>query len=66
MHSTDAKRFSDWANRISRWFEKGTEEIYFYVNNRDEAHSPEMCVYVIDKINAVCKLDLKKPRFIEG
>jgi hypothetical protein len=32
----------------------------------DEAKSPELTVYLVDRINKVCGLDLQKPKFIEG
>jgi len=31
----------------------------------DEATSPELCVYLIEKINEVCGLNLQKPIFIQ-
>jgi hypothetical protein len=31
----------------------------------DEATSPELTVYLVDKLNKVCGLDLQKPKFIE-
>jgi hypothetical protein len=31
----------------------------------DEATSPELTVYMVDKMNAACGLDLIKPKFIE-
>jgi hypothetical protein len=30
----------------------------------DEAKSPELAVYLIDKLEAVCGLEVKKPRMI--
>jgi len=31
----------------------------------DEARSPDLTVYLVDKLNAVCGLQLTKPRFID-
>ena len=32
----------------------------------DEAKSPELTVYLVDRLNKVCGLDLQKPKFING
>ena len=32
----------------------------------DEATSPELTVYLVDKLNKECGLNLTKPKFIEG
>jgi hypothetical protein len=31
----------------------------------DEAKSPELALYLIDKLEAVCGLEVKKPQFVE-
>jgi hypothetical protein len=47
------------------WLEKGIEELYFFMHMHDEAYSPELTVYMVDKLNKACGLDLIKPKFIE-
>lgn len=32
----------------------------------DEAFSPELTVYLVDKMNAACGLNLQKPKFIKS
>jgi len=66
LHKTDYPRINDWVNRIKVWLDNGIEEIYFFVHMHDEATSPELTVYLIDALNAVCGLSLEKPRFIES
>lgn len=45
------------------WLDKGIVEIYFFMHMHDEATSPELTVYLVDKMNKECKLDLIKPKF---
>jgi uncharacterized protein YecE (DUF72 family) len=66
LHKTDYPRIDDWADRIKYWLENGMKEIYFFMHMHDEAKSPELTVYLVDKLNEVCGLDLQKPKFIEG
>lgn len=66
LHKTDYPRIDDWADRIKFWLDKGMKEIYFFMHMHDEAKSPELTVYLVDRLNKVCGLDLQKPKFIEG
>jgi uncharacterized protein YecE (DUF72 family) len=65
LHRTDYPRIDDWVNRIKYWLDNGMKEIYFFMHMHDEAKSPELTVYLIDKLNKVCGLDLQKPKFID-
>jgi uncharacterized protein YecE (DUF72 family) len=65
LHPTDYKRIDDWVKRIQYWFENGLTELYFFMHMHDEAFSPELSVYLIEQLNKLCKLHLKKPQFIE-
>jgi hypothetical protein len=47
------------------WLNRGLKELYFFVHMHDEATSPELTLYLVDRINKECNLELKKPRFIE-
>ena len=66
LHKTDYSRIDDWVNRIKYWLDNGMKEIYFFMHMHDEAKSPELTVYLVDKLNKVCGLDLQKPQFIDG
>jgi len=66
LHKTDYPRIDDWINRIKYWLDNGMKEIYFFMHMHDEAKSPELTVYLVDKLNKVCGLDLQKPQFIDG
>jgi uncharacterized protein YecE (DUF72 family) len=64
LHKTDYTRIDDWVDRIKYWLDNGIKEIYFFMHMHDEATSPELTVYLVDKLNKVCGLDLDKPKFI--
>jgi uncharacterized protein YecE (DUF72 family) len=63
LHPTDYTRIDDWVNRIHYWLQQGMKEVYFFMHMHDEAYSPELTVYMVDKIKAVCGIDLIKPAF---
>jgi uncharacterized protein YecE (DUF72 family) len=65
LHNTDFSRIDDWVLRIKYWLDSGLQEIFFFMHMHDEATSPELCVYLIEKINEVCGLNLQKPIFIQ-
>ncbi|MEO5947640.1 MAG: hypothetical protein ABIP79_12555 [Chitinophagaceae bacterium] len=42
------------------------EELYFFMHMHDEATSPELIVYLMDKLNWECGLNLINPTFIDN
>ena len=66
LHNTDFPRIDDWADRIKFWLNNGMKEIYFFMHMHDEATSPELTSYLVDKLNEVCGLNLEGPKFIDG
>lgn len=64
LHPTDYTRIDDWVNRIKYWLENGVKELYFFMHMHDEAHSPELTLYTVDKIREVCGIELQKPVFL--
>ena len=65
LHPTDNTRIDAWVERMKYWLDKGMEELYFFMHMHDEATSPELTVYLVDKMNAACGLNLIKPKFID-
>lgn len=65
LHPTDHKRTDEWIERMKYWLDNGLEELYFFMHMHDEAYSPELTVYLVDKLNAACKLNLQKPVFVQ-
>lgn len=64
LHPTDYTRCDAWIERMKRWMDKGLEELYFFMHMHDEATSPELTVYLVDKMNADLGLNLTKPVFV--
>ncbi|MDP4261616.1 MAG: DUF72 domain-containing protein [Bacteroidota bacterium] len=65
LHPTDYTRTNIWVSRMKYWLDHGLEELYFFMHMHDEATSPELTVYLVDKMNAACGLNLIKPKFID-
>ncbi|CAL1519239.1 DUF72 domain-containing protein [Chitinophaga sp. MM2321] len=65
LHPSDYTRIDDWANRIRYWLDNGLKEVYFFMHMHDEALSPDLAAYLIDKLDAVCGLQVKKPQFVK-
>jgi uncharacterized protein YecE (DUF72 family) len=65
LHRTDHTRSDVWVQRMKYWLDHGLQELYFFIHMQDEATSPELTVYVVDKLNKECGLNLIKPKFIE-
>jgi len=65
LHASDYTRIDAWVERMKYWLNKGMEELYFFMHMHDEATSPELTVYLVDKMNKECGLDLMKPNFID-
>ena len=63
LHKTDYTRIDAWTERMKYWLDQGLEELYFFMHMHDEADSPELTVYLVDKMNAACGLNLIKPKF---
>ena len=64
LHPTDYTRVDEWIQRIKYWLDNGMQELYFFMHMHDETFSPELTVYLEDKLNAACGLNLQKPVFI--
>ncbi len=64
LHPTDYTRSDAWIKRMKYWLDHGLEELYFFMHMHDEATSPELTVYLVDKMNKECGVNLIKPKFI--
>ncbi|HNK30094.1 MAG TPA: DUF72 domain-containing protein, partial [Ferruginibacter sp.] len=64
LHPSDYTRIDAWVDRMKCWLDSGMEELYFFMHMHDEATSPELTVYLVDKMNKELGLNLVKPRFI--
>jgi uncharacterized protein YecE (DUF72 family) len=66
LHKTDFPRIDAWVQRMKYWLDNGIEEINFFMHMHDEATSPELTVYLVEKINKTCGLNLTQPKFVSG
>jgi uncharacterized protein YecE (DUF72 family) len=64
LHKTDYIRIDEWIDRMQYWLQKGVKEIYFFMHMHDEATSPELTVYLAEKLNKRCNLQIPVPEFI--
>lgn len=64
LHETDYTRIDDWTKRIKLWLDNGLKELYFFMHMHNEATSPELTVYLAEKLNKACGLNLQMPTFI--
>jgi uncharacterized protein YecE (DUF72 family) len=64
LHASDYTRIDEWVSRIKCWMDKGLSEVYFFMHMHNEATSPELTIYLVDKLNKECGLNLLKPAFI--
>jgi uncharacterized protein YecE (DUF72 family) len=65
LHKTDYTRIDAWVKRIKYWLDNGLKELYFFMHMHDEATSPELTVYLTQKLNRYCDLDLPIPKFVD-
>ena len=66
LHHTDYTRINVWIDRMKYWLDSGLEELHFFMHMHDEATSPELTVYLVDKFNAATGMQLQKPKFIKN
>lgn len=66
LHPTDYARTDAWVKRMKYWLDHGIQELYFFIHMHDEATSPELSVYLVDKMNKECGLNLLKPKFLNN
>ena len=64
LHASDYTRIDEWVKRMKYWLDKGLSEVYFFMHMHNEATSPELTVYLVDKLNKECGLKLQKPTFV--
>ncbi|QOI98337.1 MAG: DUF72 domain-containing protein [Flammeovirgaceae bacterium] len=64
LHPTDYTRCDDWINRMKAWAQQGIESMYFFMHQHEELHSPELCRYLIPKINEQLGTTIHVPEFV--
>jgi uncharacterized protein YecE (DUF72 family) len=66
LHPSDYTRVDDWVNRIKTWMDQGIKNVYFFMHQHEEVHSPELGGYVIQRLNAVCGTKIPEPIFVDA
>lgn len=66
LHQSDYQRIDDWVNRIDSWLGSGLQTVYFFIHQHDELYSPELCSYMIEKLNRQCGLNVKPPKLLNA
>lgn len=66
LHPTDYIRIDAWVERMKYWLGMCINDIYFFMHMHNEATSPELTVYLVDKMNNECGLNLIKPTFVNN
>ncbi|MBD1367070.1 DUF72 domain-containing protein [Mucilaginibacter sp. ZT4R22] len=64
LHPTDYVRCDEWVDRIIQWKDLGLQSVWFFMHQHDERYSPELCDYVISKLNQRLGTSLMRPQFI--
>ncbi|MCK6617416.1 MAG: DUF72 domain-containing protein [Cyclobacteriaceae bacterium] len=64
LHPTDYTRCDDWINRMKSWSDQGIDSMYFFMHQHEELHSPELCRYLIPKINEQLGTTINVPEFV--
>jgi uncharacterized protein YecE (DUF72 family) len=65
LHPTDYMRIDDWVQRMKQWTEQGIEELWFFMHQHEELHSPELCRYLIPEINKYCGTAIPEIHFVK-
>lgn len=61
LHATDFSRIDAWTERIGQWYARGLQQLYFFVHEPDNTHSPELAAYLIQRLNRQLDLHLAAP-----
>lgn len=64
-HPSDEGRIVEWSKRLKDWFDRGIEEVYFFVHMHEAAIDLEVAKQVIDQFNTGCNAKLA-PLLLNG
>jgi len=62
--ASDFKRVDDWVIRLKTWFDKGMEQVYFFLHQHDERDTPILANYTIAQFNEHLGSQLPEIKFI--
>ncbi len=62
---SDKARVDEWVIRIKQWLDKGLEKVYFFLHQHDEADTPLIADYTVEKFNEHLGSKLNRINFIK-
>lgn len=64
LHPTDFSRLDAWIERLGAWMNNGLKEVYFFMHQDNEMHTPRLCDYFAREVTRVLGVSVKSPNFI--
>jgi uncharacterized protein YecE (DUF72 family) len=64
LHPSDYQRVDEWVERLKGWFEQGLQTLYFFVHCGSNHYAPDLALYFIRQLNAVCGLSVPEPKLL--
>lgn len=65
LHPTDFTRVDAWIDRMASWKQQGIKTLWFFMHQHEELHSPELCRYMVPRLNKVLGSRVIEPKFVE-
>lgn len=62
LHPTDYTRIDDWIDRMGQWLNQGMENIWFFMHQHEELHSPELIHYMALEMKKKLGLRVQVPQ----
>lgn len=61
LHKSDYQRLDGWIDRIASWRDKGVQQVYFFMHQANEEHTPVLCSYFAEKIRENIGIEVIAP-----
>lgn len=58
LHKSDFQRLDDWIPRLNEWRNAGVENVYFFMHQANEEHTPVLVDYFSKEVNKALNLSL--------
>jgi uncharacterized protein YecE (DUF72 family) len=62
LHPSDYTRLDDWIARLGAWKALGLQEVYFFMHQDDEAHTPWLCKYFAEQVGEKLGIRMTVPQ----
>jgi len=62
LDGTDYHRIHLWLSRMIEWFNKGMEEIFFFIHEPDNTNAPVLCAYLIEQLSSQPEIQIRGPQ----